>query len=80
MIALFTRVSGEPGPGQGHPAGKIGHLTDHGIPLREEDRDGDPLRQFASWFGEAEAADVREPEAAALVTASADDGPSVRGR
>ena len=53
-------------------------MTDHGIPLREEDLDGDPLRQFASWFGEAEAADVREPEAAALATASADGGPSVR--
>jgi pyridoxamine 5'-phosphate oxidase len=53
-------------------------VTDHGIPLREEDLDGDPLHQFASWFGEAGAADVREPEAAALATASADGVPSVR--
>jgi pyridoxamine 5'-phosphate oxidase len=52
-------------------------VTYHGIPLREEDLDGDPLRQFASWFGEA-GADVREPEAAALATASADGVPSVR--
>jgi pyridoxamine 5'-phosphate oxidase len=53
-------------------------VTDHGIPLREEDLDGDPLHQFASWFGEVGAADVREPEAAALATASADGVPSVR--
>ena len=53
-------------------------MTDHGIPLREEDLDDDPLRQFASWFGEAGAADVREPDAAALATASADGVPSVR--
>jgi pyridoxamine 5'-phosphate oxidase len=53
-------------------------VTDHGIPLREEDLDDDPLRQFASWFGEAGAADVREPDAAALATASADGVPSVR--
>ncbi|MGA2321145.1 MAG: pyridoxamine 5'-phosphate oxidase [Solirubrobacteraceae bacterium] len=53
-------------------------MTDHAIPLRESDLDGDPLRQFASWFGEAGAAGVREPEAAALATASADGVPSVR--
>jgi pyridoxamine 5'-phosphate oxidase len=53
-------------------------VTDHGIPLREEDLDDDPLRQFTSWFGEAGAADVREPDAAALATASADGVPSVR--
>ena len=53
-------------------------MTDHGIPLREEDLDDDPLRQFTSWFGEAGAADVREPDAAALATASADGVPSVR--
>jgi len=53
-------------------------VTDHGIPLREEDVDGDPLRQFASWFAQAGAADVREPEAAALATTSADGAPSVR--
>jgi pyridoxamine 5'-phosphate oxidase len=53
-------------------------VTDHGIPLREEDLYGDPLRQFASWFAQAGAADVREPQAAALATASADGVPSVR--
>jgi pyridoxamine 5'-phosphate oxidase len=53
-------------------------VTNHGIPLREEDLDSDPLRQFASWFGEAGAAGVREPGAAALATASAAAAPSVR--
>jgi pyridoxamine 5'-phosphate oxidase len=56
----------------------MGPLIDHGIPLREEDLDDDPVRQFASWFAEARAAGVREPEAAALATASAAGAPSVR--
>jgi pyridoxamine 5'-phosphate oxidase len=53
-------------------------MIDRGTPLRKEDLDGDPLRQFASWFGEARTAGVREPEAAALATASADGVPSLR--
>jgi pyridoxamine 5'-phosphate oxidase len=53
-------------------------MTDHGRPLREEDVDPDPLRQFTAWFREAEAAGVRMPEAAAVATASADGAPSVR--
>jgi len=56
----------------------MGPLIDYGIPLREEDLDSDPVRQFAFWFGEAGIAGVREPEAAALATASADGVPSVR--
>ena len=56
----------------------MGPLIDYGIPLREEDLESDPVRQFASWFGEAGIAGVREPEAAALATASADGVPSVR--
>jgi pyridoxamine 5'-phosphate oxidase len=56
----------------------MGPLIDHGIPLREEDLDDDPVRQFASWFRDAGVAGVREPEAAALATASADGAPSVR--
>jgi pyridoxamine 5'-phosphate oxidase len=56
----------------------MGPVTDYGIPLLEDDLDGDPLRQFASWFGEAGTAGVREPQAAALATASADGVPSVR--
>jgi pyridoxamine 5'-phosphate oxidase len=48
------------------------------VPLREEDVDPDPLRQFAAWFEAAEAAGVAAPEAAALATASPDGSPSVR--
>src|SRR5215471_16203979 len=53
-------------------------MTDYGKPLREEDVDPDPLRQFAGWFREAGTAGVRMPEAAALATASAAGDPSVR--
>jgi pyridoxamine 5'-phosphate oxidase len=56
----------------------MGPVTDHGTPLSENDLDADPLRQFAAWFEEAGAAGVREPEAAALATATADGAPSVR--
>jgi pyridoxamine 5'-phosphate oxidase len=56
----------------------MGPVSDYGRPLLEKDLDDDPLRQFASWFGEAGAAGVREPQAAALATASADGVPSVR--
>jgi pyridoxamine 5'-phosphate oxidase len=47
-------------------------------PLREEDVDPDPFRQFAAWFEQARDAGVRAPEAAAVATASADGAPSVR--
>jgi pyridoxamine 5'-phosphate oxidase len=53
-------------------------MSDYGQPLREEDLDADPVRQFSSWFAAAEAAGIRMPEAAALATASADGAPSVR--
>jgi len=46
--------------------------------LNEAELDPDPLRQFAAWFDEAEAAGVRAPEAMALATAAADGRPSVR--
>jgi pyridoxamine 5'-phosphate oxidase len=46
-------------------------------PLREEDLDPDPLRQFERWFAEA-AGVVRAPEAAAVATATADGAPSAR--
>ncbi|HSZ03757.1 MAG TPA: pyridoxamine 5'-phosphate oxidase [Solirubrobacteraceae bacterium] len=53
-------------------------MTDYGQPLREQDVDADPVRQFAAWFDQADRAGVRLPEAAALATASADGAPSVR--
>ncbi len=47
-------------------------------PLREEDVDPDPLRQFAIWFEAAGRAGVRAPEAVVLATASAAAAPSAR--
>jgi pyridoxamine 5'-phosphate oxidase len=59
--------------------------TDHNVtmaernePLREQDVAADPLVQFAAWSAQARAAGVREVEAAALATASADGVPSAR--
>lgn len=52
--------------------------ADNGLRLREQDLDPDPLRQFARWFDDAQAAGVPQPEAAAVATASADGAPSVR--
>ena len=53
-------------------------MTDPSQPLREEDVDPDPVRQFTAWFEEAASAGVSQPEAAALATASSDGAPSVR--
>ncbi len=57
---------------------RMGPVSDYGQPLSERDVDSDPLRQFAAWFGEAQGAGLRMPEAAALATATADGAPSVR--
>jgi pyridoxamine 5'-phosphate oxidase len=53
-------------------------MTSYSTPLREQDADPDPLRQFAGWYEEAAASGIRLPEAAAVATASADAVPSVR--
>ena len=47
-------------------------------PLREQDVDTDPLRQFATWYREACDSGLQMPEAAALATASGDGAPSAR--
>lgn len=47
-------------------------------PLREQDVDPDPVRQFRTWFAQAGAAGVRAPEAAALASAGSAGAPSVR--
>ncbi len=47
-------------------------------PLREEDADPDPLKQFAAWFREAGDAGIEGPEAMAVATATPDAAPSVR--
>lgn len=53
-------------------------MPDPNQPLREEDVDPDPFRQFDRWFAEAAIAGVRAPEAAAVATATPDGRPSVR--
>ena len=46
--------------------------------LAEKDVARDPFRQFEKWFQEAEAAKIREPNAAVLATAARDGRPSAR--
>jgi pyridoxamine 5'-phosphate oxidase len=53
-------------------------MNDFARPLREQDADTDPIRQFRLWFEDAGAAGVRAPEAAAVATATPDGAPSVR--
>jgi pyridoxamine 5'-phosphate oxidase len=47
-------------------------------PLRQEDADPDPLRQFAVWFEDAGSSGERAPEAMAVATATPAGRPSVR--
>jgi pyridoxamine 5'-phosphate oxidase len=47
-------------------------------PLNEADVDPDPIRQFATWFDEAAAAGLYQPEAMTLATVSPDGQPSAR--
>lgn len=46
--------------------------------LTEEGVEADPIRQFARWFEEARRAEVFEPNAVALATATPDGRPSAR--
>jgi pyridoxamine 5'-phosphate oxidase len=46
--------------------------------LREEDVAAEPVAQFLAWFEEARAAELREPNAMTLATATADGAPSAR--
>jgi pyridoxamine 5'-phosphate oxidase len=46
--------------------------------LREYDAEEDPLEQFRRWFDEALAADLHEPNAMTLATATPDGRPSAR--
>lgn len=48
------------------------------IPLREQDVDPDPFRQFDRWFEDAVGVGASQPEAAAVATATPDGAPSVR--
>ncbi|RKP56531.1 pyridoxamine 5'-phosphate oxidase [Pararobbsia silviterrae] len=49
----------------------------HGA-LSEADVDADPIRQFETWFAQAQAADVPEPNTMSLATANAQGRPSNR--
>jgi pyridoxamine 5'-phosphate oxidase len=53
-------------------------VSEFAQPLREDDVDRSPVRQFTRWFEQAVLAGVRAPEAAAVATASTDCVPSVR--
>ena len=46
--------------------------------LKESDAASDPIDQFRSWFDEALAADLHEPNAMTLATATPDGRPSAR--
>ena len=46
--------------------------------LKESDADPDPIEQFRTWFDEALAADLHEPNAMTLATATPDGRPSAR--
>jgi pyridoxamine 5'-phosphate oxidase len=46
--------------------------------LKESDADPDPVEQFRRWFDEALAADLHEPNAMTLATATPDGRPSAR--
>ncbi len=46
--------------------------------LRRADLDPDPFKQFATWFGQAAAAQIPDVNAMALATAGADGAPAVR--
>jgi pyridoxamine 5'-phosphate oxidase len=53
-------------------------VTDPDTPLREQDADPDPFRQFERWFVQATEAGTSQPEAAAVASATPDGRPSVR--
>ncbi len=53
-------------------------MADFALPLREEDADPDPLRQFAAWYRDAAQAGLREPGAVAVATSTLDGMPSAR--
>ncbi|MFL5338961.1 MAG: pyridoxamine 5'-phosphate oxidase [Gemmataceae bacterium] len=46
--------------------------------LREQDLDADPIRQFVRWFEQAAAANLAEPNAVTLATATPQGRPSAR--
>jgi pyridoxamine 5'-phosphate oxidase len=56
----------------------MGDYEIYARPLRRDDLDPDPLRQFHAWYEAARAAGNARPDAVALATATASARPSVR--
>ena len=53
-------------------------MNEFALPLREEDVNRDPLRQFEVWYAEARESALREPGAVAVATSTPQGEPSVR--
>ncbi len=53
-------------------------MNEFALPLREEDVDRDPLRQFETWYAQARESTLREPAAVAVATSTPQGAPSVR--
>lgn len=67
-------------PGAGNHLSSLSDLRKEYIRagLDESDADADPIEQFRKWFDEALAADLHEPNAMTLATATPDGKPSAR--
>lgn len=59
---------------------RIAHLREEYAlsSLEESTVDADPVRQFLSWFGDAQRTEVREPNAMTLATCSPEGDPAAR--
>src|SRR5262249_51929499 len=85
VVARKVKLRRRKRRGRHHP-GEQTHISilrtvDHepfAQPLRRNDLDPDPLRQFHAWYHAARESDVSRPEALALATASPDGRPSAR--
>ncbi|MBV9084271.1 MAG: pyridoxamine 5'-phosphate oxidase [Acidobacteriaceae bacterium] len=63
----------------GHQLSLAGLRQDYRVgQLDESDCDSNPIVQFERWFQEAQAADLKEPNAMTLATATSDGRPSAR--
>jgi len=78
-MAALSRTAPIRGCDINHVGDRIIHVVPTAFqPLREQDVDADPVRQFGVWFDDASRAGMAMPEAAAVASASADGRPSAR--
>jgi pyridoxamine 5'-phosphate oxidase len=77
IVLAPQTTSKRPSPGPGR-SWMMGHPMAATEPLRAEDLDPDPIRQFHAWWQAAERAGLPAPEAAAVATATPDGRPSCR--